>query len=366
MAKKKITKHPYPKNSKKLLHNKLYKILKSSFPTILLISFLFICANLAIINSKISTLHIKSYGNYLPYDNGVQYVSLLIEHDKSQLKYISILVLNLDNTINILNIPLDYLYLNDNNQYINLKDIYGLNYLLEDESKSFSKLQHSISHILNIDFSNYFVITTQNKEKLSKVFDMKEDVNLDIWITQVAKKINEFKLITRIDEIKSDVNDEIYSSLDHNNLVKILSAIKNTNLIKNIEVSSIFLNELNVGGNLTKVVDNDRLKNLLIKLLQQQAIIDEQTKIELFNATPVLGLGKTIASRLLNYGLNIARVNYISDIQSKSTIYVQSNKPFSTHELSQVLNGVNIVYGKSPYTSVSDIVIVIGNDLATL
>lgn len=97
----------------------------------------------------------------------------------------------------------------------------------------------------------------------------------------------------------------------------------------------------------------------IINALTDQDIADENSSIQIVNATQITGFGQRLGRVLTNLGANVVDVSTSQDPQKKSTIQYFGNKTYTVGRLERLLG---ITATKITTQSIADIIVTLGND----
>lgn len=107
----------------------------------------------------------------------------------------------------------------------------------------------------------------------------------------------------------------------------------------------------------------DKQKNTLVSLtFNDPTIYEENQSIQIINATSVNGLGSKLANLITNIGGNPILVSSSDEVIQKSKLLYSGDKTYTVERISSYLN---ISMEKADKKGIADVIIIIGNDLAS-
>ena len=109
-------------------------------------------------------------------------------------------------------------------------------------------------------------------------------------------------------------------------------------------------------------VNDKEAKEAVSSLLKDPVVESEKVSIQIINATDTSGLGNRLAKLITNLGGSVVLVNSSKDINKNSKI-IYKNNSYTAQKLSKILN-INLEKGN--VSSISDIIIIIGEDKSDL
>ncbi len=193
-------------------------------------------------------------------------------------------------------------------------------------------------HQLLEQYSNFRVLLypEQSKEKLQKIESNKNSV--DTFLTFR-------KFVNRLSYRQGDVN-----------VIDISDPVFNDNLVLE---SGQAVKKVNL-----KEIDSVLREN--IDIAQNEDLLREQVKIEVYNGSDMSGLASTYARMIKNSGCEVIRVGNASNEYTETEIFISDKQRFDD-SLAVVedlfVRDVNISANRPNFITTGDIVVVLGEDL---
>lgn len=291
---------------------------------------------------------------------------MLIDHSGSVLNELNLLVINpVDKTSSIIEIPINIYYEDQNNEIL-LNEIYGLRYLIDSEYKSYLKIKKIIESAYQINITNYINISSEFKNDISDLYKIDKSLNIHSWIQELLNKNNLLVNIFNAERIKNNLEKNTYSSNMSSDLFSLIDKLKSIMKISYVEMDRDQMLQGTLNGSKIVLFNKQYASKVLTQALKEESITEEQARIEIDNATPISNFGDSFSDKFKTYGLNVSRLNSMNQTYDKSIIYVQSDKPKALAKLKEIMGNIDISYSSSPIPSISDIVVVIGNDKVIL
>ena len=104
--------------------------------------------------------------------------------------------------------------------------------------------------------------------------------------------------------------------------------------------------------------EKDKLSSIAKDYFIDPRVFDDKVRIQIINSSSVSGLGRRLADYITNLGGNVVLVNSSQGEEEKTVLYY-NEKNYTVEKLSKILN---IPAKEKELSSISDVIIIIGND----
>lgn len=313
--------------------------------------------------------------------------------------------------VKIFNINTKYaVYIQKSDQYIPLKSLLIFNKTFYPQENYLDKFIEEVEKVYSMRIDGYVIVTKKGLSGLSSIINpvninaptSLEDRDIPSFVIQKGRNsLKDNDLLNFVSADENGDNDKLQRQLstiqsifenfkiyklvfDQQKIIDIVESEVETSL-SGEDILNIFF-KLEYGNYKFKVgytdstsaikIENELderwyiVYNTLDKDIQKVYINEdvkmEQAKVDVFNATNVPGLARSISRSLINKGLRVVLVGNTDKKYLKTTIYLNTEKdyPNTLNEIYNTLDTseIEIVNSKYEGRSVGDIVVIIGDN----
>ena len=162
-----------------------------------------------------------------------------------------------------------------------------------------------------------------------------------------------------------DVNNHVYSNLSGDSIREILALVEQQNaLVLSTYTPTDIVSSREINDSILTTFDQEKFDKFVVSIFENQEILKEQARIEMYNGTSTGGLASKYSRRVRNFGGDVIRIsNKSGDYESTIIFAPDSTKfPKTISRLGAIFPNAQVIEDYPHFTVTGDITILLAED----